>query len=289
MVNEIDIKNLIQKSAELMEIIHEPFIIQLLDNKTNKVFKVFSKTTNENNIIAKVGLTGWGMSEFKALKTLWEKKFEVPKPITYIRLHEELNSDWNFGNLYREIGVLFSYALKGQNLKQELTKINIYNALNFLKKLHEDKSLINEIINNYQKIEVERSINYAQKILEGKLANYLEEILNQYQDLEIDYCFIHGGPRLEHFIIQNNQIWMIDFEGACAGDRFKDLGIFFTELFFENGINEVELIRFYFRRELKKEENLRLLFFKLRALLVKMNFEPSENSLKQIKRLVNYS
>ncbi len=78
---------------------------------------------------------------------------------------------------------------------------------------------------------------------------------------------------------------MIDFEGTCLGDRFKDLGIYFTELLLHD-FNKEEFIKAYFGRKLNENENARLKFFELRALIVKYNFEPSQAVLKHINELI---
>ncbi|NVM52760.1 MAG: phosphotransferase [Candidatus Helarchaeota archaeon] len=282
-VSESDIRRSIRKSDKLLSYLNEPFKIQLFNESDNLVFKIAGK----NDILAKVGLTGWGKYEYETLKKLSSKNYNVPKPITYIPLQQEMDNDWSFGRMDRELGILFYLQLEGKNLKQQLTKINILKGVNFLKKLHEDKSLINGIIKDYQKIEVDRGLRYIKKLFEGELVDNLEKDISQYQNYEIDYCFIHGGPRLEHFIIKDDQIWMIDFEGACIGDRFKDLGIFCTELLL-NDIDKEDLIKAYFKRGLSKEEKDRLKFFELRALMVKMRFKPSQKILENIQRLVNY-
>ncbi|MFX1296623.1 MAG: phosphotransferase family protein [Promethearchaeota archaeon] len=281
-VNELAIQKIIEKTGELMKLFHDPFQIQLINDSNNKVFKVKGNI----EVIAKVGLAGWGKDEFRTLKKLLLKGYNVPKPITFISFQKELDDDLYFGNLDREVGILFYFPLKGENLEQHLTYINIRNALNFLKKLHKDKSLINGNIKKYQQVEVKRGLHYVQKLLKGELAEKIQEVMKEYQDLEISSCFIHGGPRLEHFIIKDGQMGMIDFEGACIGDPFKDLGIFFTELLFYK-VNKEELIKNYFNRNLGKEEKKRLQFFELRALLVKKKFDPSKNILDYIRMLIN--
>ena len=284
MITESDIQSIVEKSDEIMNIINKPTEIRLINESDNKVFKIEGKKP----IFAKLGLTGWGKVEFQTLIMLKEKKYNVPMPITYLPVQDVLNEKSDYGNFKREVGILFYFPLEGQVLEQHLTKINIRNALNFLKKLHEDKSLINEGNINYQDVEVKRGLKYIQKLFKGELAERLQSIMIKYQDIKIDSCFIHGGPRLEHFIFKNNQMGMIDFEGACTGDPFKDLGIFFTELLFHN-ISEEELIKIYFNRKLSEEEKLRLQFFKLRTFLVKKKFNPSQDVIGFIKKLINYS
>ncbi len=261
MIDELDIRNIIKKSDELAKYIQKSYKVQLVNNSYNKVFRI----KGNNEIFAKVGFGGWGKYEFNTLQKLIAKNYRVPKPITFISMDNELNGELKYGELAREVGLLFYFPLKGEDLKHKLTNINILNALNFLKKLHEDKSLINGIIKNYQNIEVTRGLEYIQKFFKEKFAKDLQEMMKKYQDLEIDYCFIHGGPRLDHFIIKDGQIGMIDFEGACAGDPFKDLGILMTELLFSK-IKKQDLIKNYFNRDLSKEEQIRLQFFELRAL-----------------------
>lgn len=281
-INKIDIQKAIKNSKKLRQILQEPFKIEIVNDSDNKVFKIKGNI----EVYAKIGLTGWGKYEFDTLTQLSTKNYNVPKPITYVSYQKEIKKDLTFGNLEREVGILFYFPIKGENLEQHLTKINIKNALNFLKRLHQDKSLSNGVIENYQKVEVNRGLLYIRKLFKGKFANQLEEWMKRYENLDINYCFIHGGPRLEHFIINNDQIGMIDFEGACIGDAFKDLGIFFTELLFHN-IEKEELIKNYFNRKLTEEENIRLHFFELRALLVKKKFEPKRDVIGYIQKIIN--
>lgn len=283
MVDNLDIRRLIEKSEELTQYLREPYDIQLVYDGDNKLFKI----SGNKPVMAKVSLRGWGKYEFETLKKLSSQNYNVPKPITYVTLQEDLDKKWAFGNLEREVGILFFTALEGQRLDQQLTKINIRKALNFLKKLHENKSLVSKVIDNYQKVEIERGTMYLQSLFQGEFAEQVKSAIEEYKDLEVDFCFIHGGPRLEHFIIKENQIWMTDFEGACTGDRFKDLGIFFTDLLF-HPIKINELGKQYFNRDLKEEEKARLKFFELRTLLIKMKNEPSELVLKNIQELIAY-
>ena len=283
MGENLDLRMMIKKSDELMRYLHEPFDIQLISDTDNKIFKI----KGDQEIIAKVCLRGCGSYEFETLKKLSLQTYNVPKPIIYLSLHNDLDEKWAFGNLAREVGILFFTALEGQRLDQHLTKINITKALNFLKGLHENRSLIDNRIDDYQKTEVERGLIYLESLTQEELVNQIKLIFEEYKELEVDFCFIHGGPRLEHFILQNNQIGMIDFEGACIGDLFKDLGIFFTDLLFYH-IKIDDLIKIYFKRNLTKEEKARLKFFELRTLLVKMKYEPSEDVLKSIQQLIEY-
>lgn len=280
----LEIQKIVENSEELMGYLEKPFKVQLFHQSDNVVFKLVGKT----EIIAKVGLTGWAKYEFETLQQLSRKNYDVVSPITYVSLQKQLDEDWSFGNLNREVGILFYFPLEGKNLKQEITQVNILNGLNFLKRLHEDKSLNNRIIENYQKVEVERGLRYIKKLFNGEFADQLRVLMRRYQNVEIDHCFIHGGPRLEHFIINDNKIWMIDFEGACIGDRFKDLGIFFTELL-SHDIKKDDLIEAYFQRSLRKEEKVRLEFFELRALLVKLYFEQSKHFKNHIEKLIKSS
>lgn len=280
-INNLDIQKIIKKSEELSRYLREPYDIQLFYEGDNKVFKI----KGNRDVMAKVSLRGWGKYEFDALQKLSQQNYNVPKPITYVTIQNNLDEKWAFGNLEREQGVLFYSALEGQRLDQQLTKINIRKALNFLKGLHENKSLVDRVIDDYQKIEINRGLIYLQSLFQGAIADQVKSALDEYRDLEVDFCFIHGGPRLEHFIINKGQIWMMDFEGACVGDRFKDLGIFFTDLRFQS-VKVNELINMYFKRDLTKEEKIRLKFFELRTLLVKMKNDPSELVLKNIQGLL---
>ncbi len=281
-VDKIDIRKIIENSEELENLLREPFQIELIKSSDNLIFKL----KGGSQIHAKVGLTGWGRYEFETLKVLSTKKYCVPMPISFKLLQETANINMKYGRLKREVGVLFYFPIEGEGLDKHLTKINIGKALTFLKKLHEDKSLIDGIIQHYQEIEVGRGLEYIKKLFKGKLAEKIQDVMIKYKDVAIDSSFIHGGPRLEHFIIDNDRIGMIDFEGACIGDPFKDLGIFFTELLFY-GVKTEDLIKDYFGRALNEQERIRLNFFKLRALLVKKNFEPSLNVLDKIEDLMN--
>jgi len=282
MVDNLDIRLLIEKSEELTHYLREPYDIQLIYDGDNKLFKI----NGNKPVMAKVCLRGWGKYEFETLKKLSTQNYNVPKPITYVTIQEDLDEKWAFGNLAREVGILFFTALEGQRLDQQLTKINIGKALNFLKRLHDNKSLVDRAIDDYQRIEIERGLLYLRSLFQGEFADQIKSAFEEYRDLEVDFCFIHGGPRLEHFIIKENQMWMTDFEGACTGDRFKDLGIFFTDLLVQS-VKVNELIKLYFKRDLTKEEKTRLKFFELRTLLIKMKNEPSELVLKGIQGLID--
>jgi len=283
MLENLDLQGIIKKYDELIQYLHEPFDVQLISDADNKIFKI----KGEQEIIAKISLRGWGSYEFETLQKLSFQNYNVPKPIIYVPLHQDLDEKWAFGNLVREVGILFYIALEGLPLDQQLTKINITKALKFLKGLHGNKSLVDNKIEDYQKIEVERGLKYLETFSQEEFVNQIKSVLEEYKEMEVDFCFIHGGPRLEHFILKENQIGMIDFEGACIGDYFKDLGIFFTDLLFYP-INIPNLIKMYFKRNLRKEEKARLKFFELRTLLVKMQYAPSENVLKSIQQLIDY-
>ncbi len=281
---EYQIREIIENTDLLLEIIGKPTKIKLINESDNIIFKLEGNKV----VFAKIGLAGWEKYEYEVIQQLYSKKYVVPEAISYVPLLETSQKDLNFGNLKREVGILFYFPLEGTNLKQNLTKINIRNALNFLKKLHEDKSLKIGLIDNYQKVEVDRGLKYIKKLFKGKMAEKLQELMKNYEKLKIDFCCIHGGPRLEHFIFNNNQMGMIDFEGACMGDPFKDLGIFFIELL-STGTNKEELTKHYFNRNLSTEERIRLRFFELRALLVKKFFEPNKEILDDIKKVINNS
>ncbi|MHA1264796.1 MAG: phosphotransferase family protein [Candidatus Helarchaeota archaeon] len=279
MIDESVIQRIIEEVEVLNQYLQKPYAIQLYNRSDNLTYKI----TGKKDIIAKVGMTGWGKYEYNTLKKLFQKGYNVPQPITYVTLQDAPVEGWDFGSMKREIGILFQFLIDGKNLKRNLNKVNILKGLNFLKRLHADRSLKNERITNYQKIEVERGFKYINKLFNGRIVEQLKKRLERYENLNIDYCFIHGGPRLEHFILKDDQIWMVDFESACIGDRFKDLGIYFTELLLNN-YNEEELILAYFNRDLNENEKARLEFFKLRALLVKMNFTPSQFIYKELEK-----
>ncbi len=199
-IDKSDIQKIIENSNELMSFTKNDYEIQVFSKSVNSNFKILGNS----NIIAKVGYTGWGKYEFDTLKLLSSKNYNVPKPIIYISLQKGLNDYWSFGDIKREVGVLFYLLVEGKNLKQDLTKINILNGLNFLKRIHEDRSLTGLTIKDYQKVEVDRGLNYTKKLFKGDFSKNIQNKIQKYQDYEINYCFIHGGPRLEHFIVKDN-------------------------------------------------------------------------------------
>lgn len=286
-----ELKNLIINTDCIYNILEDNFQIQLVEDKINQVFKIFDA---KNTIYAKVGRRGWSEYEWDSLNSLFEKGYYVPKPIYYIPLQTAIFENWEFGDLKQKNGIIFYHPIKGKSLIRNYNLNNLILVLNFLHKFHKENSKSTSDLNNYQNYEVDRGLNYIDHLKMGYTVN-LEKRIKNYANLRIKFSLIHGDARPEHFILNNTRIGMIDLEGTCIGDPFKDFGILLAELFFYNlrlNLQDYSLLEKIFGHTLTENEILRLNFFLIRRLLVNLKYgeldENKKNLINIIEALCEY-
>ncbi|NVM01539.1 MAG: phosphotransferase [Candidatus Helarchaeota archaeon] len=289
---EIDeLKKIIIKNEEIYKELDKKFQIILIEDKINQVFQI----SNTNNIIyAKVSRRGWSKYEWNSLKSLHKKGYYVPKPIHYIPLDTPISTGWSFGNLIQENGIIFYYPITGKSLMKSYSLDKLISVLNLLYKFHKENIKTSSPIKEYQEFEVKRGLKYLKDL---KMSNNIKLVrtIKNYEKLRIDFGLIHGDARPEHFIFHNNKIGMIDLEGTCIGDPFKDFAILLAELYFygyEINLTDYSMINKLFGRELADNEVLRLNFFLIRRILVKMKYSKlvrsKEDIIKTLKALCDY-
>ncbi|MHA1785403.1 MAG: aminoglycoside phosphotransferase family protein [Candidatus Helarchaeota archaeon] len=277
------LKELLIHDKKVNGLIGSEFEIHSISNKFNIIYEL---NNSKVSVYAKIGFRGWSKSEWNVLKLLYKKGFIVPKPIHYISLSNVHIKNWKFGNLEQENGIVFYEPLQGKILLDELNLKNIKGAYTLLKKFHDEIDFESHVIPQYQEFEVERGLKYAREIYSGSKLERIEDRLKSYADLKITTCFIHGDARIEHFVINEDGIGMIDFEGACNGDPFKDFGIFQADLALHE-FNGMMILEDVLGRELTDSEKIRLEFFELRKYLVSIRFEGDEESKKMVDKIIN--
>ncbi|MHA1270989.1 MAG: phosphotransferase [Candidatus Helarchaeota archaeon] len=240
--------------------------IELLSKRENIVYYI----KGENKGIGKIGYRGWNKLEFENHKKLYENNYPVARPIKYIPIQGAILDNWGFGNLNRELGVLFCEYIEGEEISKKINNNLIGEAINLLKRIHNDERLKEDIIKNYQKIEVQRGKSYL-KGLDDRLIEKLEFDLEKYENIPIELTFIHGGARLEHFLYNSKGVYVIDLEASSMGDPFKDLIYFLIDLYIHN-LYSKDYLSFYFNRKLTLNEIERLNFFTIRQLLIKVKY-----------------
>ncbi len=282
---------LIIKNEKIYNKIGKKFQITLIDDKINQVFQI----NNTNNIIyAKVSRRGWSRYEWNSLNSLYNKGYYVPEPIYYIPIETPISLGWSFGDLTQENGIIFYYPITGNSLKKSYSMDKLISVLNLLHNFHKENIKSSSPIQKYQETEVKRGLKYVKDLILGDNTRLIR-IIKSYSNLRIDFGLIHGDARPEHFIFHNNRIGMIDLEGTCIGDPFKDFGILLAELYIYNkdiNLFDYKLMKKLFGRDLSDNEILRLNFFLIRRILVKMKYgklvRSKENIIKTLKTLSEY-
>ncbi|MFX0136292.1 MAG: phosphotransferase [Candidatus Hodarchaeota archaeon] len=285
-MNKEELKKVIIKNKEIYKKIGNNFQIELIDDKINLVYQIINK---KEIIYAKVSRRGWSKYEWNSLNSLYKKGYYVPYPIHYIPLDSPISAGWSFGNLIQENGIIFYYPITGKSLMKNYSLDKLISVLNLLHNFHKENIKISSPIKKYQEFEVSRGLKYLQDLKMSdntKLARAIEK----YSNLKIDFGLIHGDARPEHFIFHNSKIGMIDLEGTCIGDPFKDFGILLAELYFYGykiNLLDYSLISKLFSRELTDNEILRLNFFLIRRILVKLKYNKLVKSKEDIIKTLN--
>jgi len=283
-----ELKKFILNDEQIYKKLGSNFKIELVEQKVNQIYKI---SNSQILIYAKVSRRGWSRYEWNSLNALYNNGYYVPKPISYIPLKTPVLKDWDFGDLQQENGIIFYFPIIGKSLLDNYTNKNLFSVLKFLHTFHQENIKPNTPIQKYRKSEVNRGLKYLADLKLDKNANLVKAIKN-YSNLKIDYGLIHGDARPEHFIFFNDKIGMIDLEGSCIGDPFKDFGILLGELFFygyDIDILDPNLIEKLFNRELDDVELIRLKFFLIRRILVKLKYRKTvgdrDNVMKMLKAL----
>ncbi|MFX1449327.1 MAG: phosphotransferase [Promethearchaeota archaeon] len=266
------LKSIIMNTEEIYKKIDGNLQIKLIEDEINQVFEINS---SKDNIYAKVSRRGWSKYEWNSLNSLYKKGYYVPEPIHYIPLETSISNGWSFGDLIQENGIIFYHPISGKSLLKNYSLDKLSSVLNLLHKFHRENIKESSPIKKYQEFEVNRGLKYLQKLEMDDNLKLVSTIKN-YSKLKINWGLIHGDARPEHFIFHNNKIGMIDLEGTCIGDPFKDFGILLAELYFYDfEINLIDhfLMNKIFGRELTRNEILRLNFFLIRRILVKMKYD----------------
>ena len=264
------LKKIIKENEIIFKKIGSNFQIELVEQKVNQIYKI----TNSKEIFAKVSRRGWSKYEWESLTFLYNNGYYVPKPIHYIPLETPILKDWNFGDLIQENGIIFYYPISGKNLLKNYSEDNLLSVLQLLHNFHRENIESSTTIKDYRKSEVSRGLKYIEELNLTQNDKLIQTIKN-YSNLDIDYGLIHGDARPEHFIFNDNKIGMIDLEGTCIGDPFKDFGILLGELYFYGynlNLEDYSIIEKLFKRKLSDIEILRLNFFLIRRILVKLKY-----------------
>ena len=281
-MDTVALKELIAQDKVINGLFDDDFEIETISKKFNLIYEIKS---SQKSIYAKVGFRGWSKSEWEVLNLLYEKKFLVPEPIHYISLSSVDISNWKFGDLEQENGIIFYQPLEGTELGNTLKEENIKKACKLLLNYHSNIDFRNHTIARYQEVEIDRGLKYAKELFDDTKYDKVAEKIKKYSSFKIQLTFIHGDARLEHFVVLKNGIGMIDFEGACNGDPFKDFGIFKADL----DIHDVKLIPILenvLERELTAEETSRMEFFELRKHLRSIKFDKDKRSLELVEKML---
>ncbi len=256
--------------------------IELLSLSENVVYLISGE---KNRGIAKIGYRGWNKIEFENHKKLYKYNYPVAKPLKYIPIQGNILENWGWGNLKRELGILFCDYIEGKSMDKSVDKKIIIKAIKLLKKIHLDERLRDKNIKNYHDIEIDRGKSYI-NILNANLRSKILDDMESYRNIPLNLTFIHGGARIEHFICSYDKISLIDLEASSMGDPFKDIVYFFIDLLM-NQIYSKEFLNIYFDNKLTSNEIKRLNFFTIRQLLIKVKYgttpEIKEKSIKFLK------
>ncbi|MHC1591316.1 MAG: aminoglycoside phosphotransferase family protein [Candidatus Helarchaeales archaeon] len=257
------------------------FKLNLISDKYNLIYSVQCP----ENLHVKVGLRGWGLFEWRIINLLHEQNYLVPRPICFIPIRKHRNENWAFGSLEQVDGIIVCHPIRGTDLWNSFSMDNLKRIILLLKKLHRDDSLKVPPIENYQKAEIMRGLHYARQFDFGQLQDKLIQKLKKYDDIKLDKRFIHGDARPDHFIFTNEEVGMIDFEGACMGDPIKDFGTLTAELL--NGNLKIKYLQdLFFPETFNQEMKERFEFFMIRRLLVKLKYENSIKARNLIEKIV---
>ena len=281
-MDTVALKELIAQDNIIKAFFDNDFEIEIISKKFNLIYKIKG---SQKSIYAKVGFRGWSKSEWEVLNLLHKKEFLVPVPIHYISLSSVNISNWKFGDLEQENGIIFYQPLKGKELGNTLKEENIEKACKLLLEYHSTVDFRNHVIDHYQDVEIQRGLKYAKELFDDAKYDKVAQKIKKYSSFNIEPTFIHGDARLEHFVVLENGIGMIDFEGACNGDPFKDFGIFKADL----DIHVVKLIPILenvLERELTAEETSRMEFFELRKHLRSIKFDKDKRSLELVEKML---
>ena len=278
-MDTLALTELMKMDKIICELFDNEFKIEVLSKKFNIIYKIFNST---KSIYAKVGFRGWSYSEWEVLNILHQKKFIIPIPIHYIPLSTVRIESWSFGDLKQENGIIFYEPLLGSDLIANLKKENITEACKLLNRLHDEIDYPNNAMPKYQEFEVERGLKYAEDIFSASKLEKVKKFIKDYLKLKITPCFIHGDARLEHFIITSNGMGMVDFEGACNGDPFKDYGVLKGDLALQD-IALIPMLENVFGRELTRSEKQRIEFFELRKFLVSIKYSNDEKARELVE------
>ncbi|NHI94254.1 MAG: hypothetical protein EAX96_17310 [Candidatus Lokiarchaeota archaeon] len=281
-MDTVALKEIITHHKKIRALFDSEFEIETISKKFNIIYKI---TGSEISIHAKVGFRGWSKSEWDILNLLHERKYLVPKPIHYISLSNVNIVNWKFGDLEQENGIIFYQPLNGKSLMDELNKEKISEACKLLNDYHSNIDYQDHLISHYQEVEVERGLKYAKDIFSDTKYEKVAKMMKKYLEFKIIPKFIHGDARLEHFIILENAIGMIDFEGACNGDPFKDFGVLKADLEL-NGIKLIPILENVLGRELSDEEKSRMEFFELRKHLRAIKFDKDKKSKEMVDSMI---
>ncbi len=259
--------NLIKSDNELRNYFGNVQKIEIISDCENVVYLILG---NKNKGIAKIGYRGWSEIEYKNHEKLYNLNYPVAKPIKYIPIEGNILDNWSFGDINRNLGVLFCDYIEGYEISRNANKELIIQAIKLLKKIHQDERLREEPIKDYQDIEVDRGKSYL-PVLDSSLREKISSDLEIYRELPVTLTFIHGGARLEHFLHTPNGIYVIDLEASSIGDPFKDLMYFFIDLYM-NDLFSKDFFNIYFERYPTPDEIERLNFFVIRQLLIKAKY-----------------
>jgi len=251
-------------------------VVRCLIKEINKLY--FLEVDNEP-VVLKFSGRGWGEYEYKAMKTLYEEGYNVPKPYAFFPLHEVKDEEFSYGKLRRTVGWLVYSYIKGIVASNAFEKETILKATKFLKSFHDDPKHERErpFIEDYSKEEIRRGCVRLQVLaayFSSKEVKKVKEFLKKYGNEVIDFKVIHGDYRPQNLIRTARGVAIIDFEGFSEGaDPLKDLGIFLAEIDRLNSrkgkvVDLDEILKTY-----SIECNLRLRFHMVRRYLTIMKYD----------------
>lgn len=162
----------------------------------------------------------------------------------------------------KETGVkITEYLENSQTLNPDTVEYSLQEIAEILTKLHTSKiEFINEFdsfkeIEKYEKLIVDNDGKFYEGYYEVR--EKINLLKQKREDLNISLVSCHNDTVPENFIKSKKQLYLIDWEYSGMNDFMWDLAAFIieSELSIEK---EREFLKFYFKRELTKEEIFRL-------------------------------
>lgn len=224
--------------------------IEPLGGMTNRNYLVFTK--NNKYILRKSG-------EGTSIIIDRNVEFENCKKI------EKLSIDAELVSYNSKKGIKISnYIKEAQTLNPDTGYLYLKEIAELLLKLHLSNIKFDNQFNVFSEIRryealLENEINYPNYFFIREKVMELEKIIS---NLKIELVNCHNDTLPENFIKSGNRLYLVDWEYSGLNDPLFDLAAVSVENNL-NKENEKKLLNLYFKREVTKEEYLRLYIYKI--------------------------